>query len=105
MGYKFDVAQSTSLYGVLAIAYDDVGFGNLSESDTGYLVNAGVRHAFGKSFEIDAYVQHVDIWGDTDQSYTLSGKYYINSAWAVQAGYTHVDGDNSLMTIGASYNF
>lgn len=105
LGYKHHIGSSTAVYGVLGFAYDDVSWGSMGESDTGYIVSAGVRHVIGKAFEIDVNVQHVDLWDDTEQNYTVSGKYYINPVWAVQAGYTYVDGDNSLMSLGLSYNF
>ncbi|MDX1706872.1 outer membrane beta-barrel protein [Pseudidiomarina sp.] len=105
-GYKHNLSESTALYGILALVYDDVDAGSLmNDSDTGYGVSAGVRHNFGNSFELDANIQHVDIWEDTEQNYTLSGKYYFTSEWAVKAGYTHVDSDVSMTFVGFSYEF
>lgn len=105
IGYKYGISDATALYGIAGLVYDEVTWGSLSESETGYAINAGVRHALTDLFEIDAHIQHVDIWEDTEQNYTLSGKYFFNPAWAIQAGYTHVDSDDSVTFIGLSYEF
>lgn len=105
IGYKYNVSNATALYGIAGLAYDEVSWGNLSESETGYVVNAGVRSALTDLFELDAYVQHVDIWDETEQNYTLQGKYFVSPQWALQAGYTHVDSDNSITFVGFSFEF
>lgn len=105
VGYRHYTSGSTALYGILGLAYDKIGVGNLSESDTGLAVNAGVRHSLSESFEIDAYIQHVNIWDDSGESYTVSGKYYFGPTMAFQVGYTHGDSDVSMTFVGFSYNF
>ncbi len=105
IGYKVDIAPSTSLYGVAALAYSRISVMGLRDNDTGYLLNAGIRHALTSNFEVDAYVQHLDVFSGSDQTYTVGGKYYLSPEWAVQAGYSYLDSDNDALTFGVSYNF
>ncbi|SDB18975.1 hypothetical protein SAMN02927930_00746 [Pseudidiomarina indica] len=104
-GYKHAIAPATALYGVIGVAHDRIELGSLSDSDTGYTALAGVRHAFNNKFELDAHIQHLDVWDESDQSYVVGGKYYLNPSWALQANYSYIDSDTSMLSFGVSYNF
>ncbi|RUO78422.1 porin family protein [Pseudidiomarina taiwanensis] len=107
--YKFHQTETTAFYAGLGLVYLDAsasGFGEtISDSDTGYGLTLGVRHRFTPAFEFDGQVQHVDVAGDSDQQFSLTGKYFFQTDWSARLNYTFVDSDNSSFGIGVSYHF
>ncbi|MCC5879259.1 MAG: porin family protein [Idiomarina sp.] len=114
LGYQFYQQGSTSLYATAGLAWYEFkanyNFAGLPESsfsddDTGFNALIGVRHRFTEYLEVDASVRHVDIGGDSEQIFSLSGRYYINPRFSIDARYTRIDSDLSGVGIGASYHF
>ena len=107
--YKFHQTGTTAFYAGAGLVYVDMsasGFGEtISDSDTGYGLVLGVRHRFTPEFEFDGQVQHVDVADDSDQQFSLTGKYFFQADWSARLNYTFVDNDNSSFGIGVSYHF
>lgn len=114
LGYQFYQRGNTSVYATGGLAwYDaeasysfpDTPAGGFSDDDTGFNVLLGVRHRFTEHLEVDASIRHVDIGDGSDQILNLSGRYYINPRFSIDARYTRIDSDISGIGIGASYHF
>ncbi len=105
-GYKLYYDNLTAWYvggSVITQEVDVPGVGSID--DSGWSVFTGVRHRLNQKIELDAYVQHIDIFDDSDQAINLVGSYFFSPNLSVKAGYTRVDADNSAMKIGFAYHF
>ncbi|WP_417658827.1 porin family protein [Pseudidiomarina sp.] len=110
VGYKFYNMGNTVGYVAGGLVYNDAevkssGFGNYSEDDTGWNAQIGLRSRLTNDIEVDANVRHVDIYDDSDQEWTVSGRYFITQEFSLGAGYTLIDSDNSYLALTGSFHF
>lgn len=107
VGYRHPLSTQTHAYGTLSVLWSDVEFDSPSladSDDTGWGAAVGVRHRLNPDVELDAELQHVDIYDDSDVAANLGAKFYWN-AWSLDVGYSHLDSDNSGVSVGLSYHF
>ncbi|RWU11507.1 porin family protein [Pseudidiomarina gelatinasegens] len=115
LGYKFFNNGSTVVYGsvgytrgkVSGDATDSTGtfLGEMSESDSGVNAQLGLRSRFASNVEFDIAVRHIDIADETDQEFSLRGRYYGQQNLSFFAGYSRLDSDASSFDFGVSYHF
>ena len=109
-GYKFYQVGSMVGYASAGLTYANIdveagSLGSYDEDDTGWNAQLGMRARLNRDFEVDANVRHVDIYDDSDQEWSLSGRYYITDAFSLGAGYTFVDSDNGYVAFSGNWHF
>lgn len=115
IGYQFFQTESTITYmsagysrakatGNVSLS-DNSYSDSYSDSDSGWNAQVGVRSRFTPNFEMDAAVRHIDIADESDQEFSVSGRYYLESNFSLSAGYTHLDSEMSYLNFGVSYHF
>ena len=102
LGYAHQVNKKTSFYGALgALKVDSDQFPE-GVDDDGYYAAVGAKHMMFKKFEVDGRLTRTDVLDNSDNDFSLTGKYYIHKDWTVNARYTF---DAKVSSVGVSYHF
>ncbi|MDX1706708.1 outer membrane beta-barrel protein [Pseudidiomarina sp.] len=107
LGYRHALSNQTHTYGVISAIHTNVEFDSPSlmhTDDTGWGLAAGVRHRLNDMVELDARLQHVDIFDDSDIGARIGAKFF-RGVWSFDIGYNHQDSENSTVNLGVSYHF
>lgn len=90
-GMHFAVTDTIDVLG--ALSYLDVEYSNgvPTESDEGYLVEAGVRAMIGKPLELNATVSALHFDGEDDIGYGVGAVYDITKSFALTGSYNRFD--------------
>jgi hypothetical protein len=109
-GLNFDVSETVDIVGQLAyvdaeIEVDVPGFGSGSEDESGYGLAVGVRGMVTEDFELNAWINYVDLGDDaSDTTFSFGGVYNFTPVFALQAGMSFGDDVNSI-GVGARLSF
>jgi hypothetical protein len=109
-GLNFDVSETVDLIGQLAYVDAEVdvsvpGFGSASEDESGYGLAFGVRGMVSPEFELNAWINYVDLGDDaSDTTFSFGGVYNFSPVFALQAGMSFGDDVNSI-GVGARISF
>lgn len=112
VGYRMPLQSGTDLNASVAFVDDELevsasglgGSASLSEDDTGFGLSLGLRHLFTPQFEGGAGISYVDIYDDSETSFSLSGLFHVTSVLSLGAGYTF-GSDADVLTLGGRLNF
>jgi len=109
-GMNFDVSETVDIVGQLAYVDAEVdvsvpGFGSASEDESGYGLAVGVRGMVTEEFELNAWINYVDLGDDaSDTTFSFGGVYNFTPVFALQAGFAFGDDVNSI-GVGARLSF
>ena len=97
VGLKHEINSDLDFVGTLSYHDVELSYQNLSASDDGLGLGAGVRARLGDSFEIDALLEYVDFdEADSDTGITVNGRYYFSDMWALSFGTDMADNVDTL---------
>lgn len=84
----------------------DSALGSASGSDSGYIVEAGIRGVAGDAFEYSAAIIRLDI-GESETGFRLGGRYHFGDFSNVSAGldYVQYGSDWDQLELGIRYQF
>lgn len=98
LGYVFYAVDTTDFYGVVSYIKPEVCAGAAGESicfdDDGYGLGIGVRSMLDDRVELSARIDHIDIDGETDTSFTLGAGYFFTKNFSVGLNYSKNDDAN-----------
>lgn len=109
-GMNFDISETVDFVGQLAYVDAEVdvsvpGFGSASEDESGYGLGVGVRGMVTEDFELNAWVNYVDLGDDaSDTAFSFGGVYSFTPVFALQAVFSFGDDVNSF-GVGARLSF
>ena len=73
-------------------------------SDTGWGATGGLRFQVARMFELDGFVTHTDVSGDTQNTLGARGLFSLDEHWRLFASYAN-NSDADTFMIGARYAF
>ena len=109
-GMNFEISETVDFVGQLAYVDAEVdvsvpGFGSASEDESGYGLGVGVRGMVNEDFELNAWVNYVDLGDDaSDTAFSFGGVYNFTPVFALQAVFSFGDDVNSI-GVGARLSF
>ncbi len=98
------LAENIDLVIPVALEWADADSGLFSDDDTGYSIGLGVRALLNPSLELTAGVQHVDIFGGSDQSLVGELRWHLNHLFSLGLGGSFGD-DASAVRFAARFSF
>jgi len=103
-GYNGDFGTNASYFIDLAYEKIDLGIGG---DDTGYSFQVGARGMVSDSFELQGQIGTIDIFGGSETTYGVSGRYFINDSMAIGLSWDTVDSGSGIdtLTLGFRFNF
>jgi len=93
------LAPRLHIFGELQFLSVDAGAG----SDTGYMLSGGLRGEATPQLELYGRVDHIDIFGGTDDSLTIGGVFYLDAV-GIQAAFTSNDTADAV-SVGVRFSF
>lgn len=99
MGLHGALSPRLHIFGELQLLSVDAG----GASDTGFVLSGGLRGEATPQLELYGRVDHVDIFGGTDDSLTIGGVYYFDRV-GIGAAFTSNDNADAL-SIGLRFSF
>ncbi len=90
------ISPTTDVYGGIALINSEVEFTgsviNGSGDDTGNALSVGVRSMVSDKFELNAAATRVDIFDETENSYSFGTQVYVNETLSI--GMAYIIGDD-----------
>lgn len=105
LGYNYAMTSTTDLVARAGWVNGRVkvsGFG--SESDNGWGAQAGVRSMLSEQFELNGFVNYVDIFDDSDTSLEVGGVYHFTEVVGLGASVDFAD-DVTTWFVGLRLSF
>ena len=107
--YHTSVAPGTNFFvgfGIISGTIDSTfnGVPQPSEDADGNVITLGVRSMVSNKLELEASIDRSDIEDDTNSDVGFAGRYYIDTGFSIDAGYSF-DSDGSTLTFGVSSFF
>lgn len=94
------VASGTAIFGDVSLVQAEtivtVGTEEVSDDDTGGIVDVGLRHMVTEGFEVELMASHTNVFGYTVNAYEVSGRFFIRKKFSVGFGYSDSDDVESL---------
>jgi opacity protein-like surface antigen len=106
-GAGFNHELKSDIDFVASVSYVDakVRVGNLSVSDDGLALGAGVRAKVAQKFEVDGGIRYIDLdRSGSDTGFVLGGRFYFNDTFALSAG-TDLNDNADTFRIGFRAEF
>lgn len=108
LGARTAIAHNADLVGGAGLVRAEMestgDFGGLDESDTGFILQAGLRVMTTSILELAATVSYIDIFDDSDTGISVSGALFLSDRAAATAGLTTND-DATGFSIGLRYSY
>jgi hypothetical protein len=105
LGLHQSMAPETDAYveaGIIQVDVELPFFG--SDDDTGFGLVAGLRHWAAPQFEVGASASYVDVFDDSDTSFSVEGQYYVQDTLSLIVDFTFSsDSDSIGISVRSAY--
>ena len=104
LGSRYSIAKNTDFFGVLS--YENVEIENsapeyyLSDSNSGYGLQIGVRSMISEKVELNGSINYVDIEDESETGFGVSALYNFTGQFSAGVGYSQ-SGDVDSMSVSA----
>ncbi|WP_434928859.1 porin family protein [Shewanella sp. HL-SH2] len=108
LGYRYPVAKTTDLFGI--VSYEKMGVeasyqGNSDDdSENGFGLQGGVRTLVAENIELSGALNYVDIGDASETGINLSAMYHFTEQFSASIGYGHLD-DVDTVSVSAVFFF
>ncbi len=108
VGYRYGASKSTDIYIAASYQYMELegsAYGyNDSIDENGYGIELGLRSMLFESFELAGALGYIDINGESETAFSVSGYYHFSRQFAIGIGYSATE-DVDLYNASLRFSF